>query len=96
MAGQTAQLTLRFLVRGSVQGVGFRYFVLRRAASLGLYGWTRNLADGSVEVVARGEPTALASLEISLLDGPRLARVTDVEKSPISDDLVVPKSFEIR
>ena len=44
----------RFLVRGRVQGVGFRWFVEREAHMLGIAGWVRNNADGSVEVLAMG------------------------------------------
>jgi acylphosphatase len=69
-----------FLVRGRVQGVGYRYFVLRAAASLGLGGWARNLPDGSVEVVAEGSEAALTRLEEQLREGPGLARVAGVER----------------
>ena len=44
----------RYVVRGRVQGVGYRYFVLRQAEELGLAGFARNLPDGSVEVIAEG------------------------------------------
>jgi acylphosphatase len=89
-------MTYRFLVSGAVQGVGFRYFVVRQAASLGLTGWTRNLPDGRVEVVARGPITHLSELEAALRSGPRLARVTAVDKLEISDETADVKSFEIR
>ena len=46
---------LKITVRGTVQGVGFRYTVLRYAAKLDLTGWVRNLSDGRVEVLAEGE-----------------------------------------
>lgn len=50
----------RFVVRGRVQGVGFRYFVVRRANTMGLTGWVRNLADGqSVEAVVQGSAEQL-------------------------------------
>lgn len=89
-------MTLRFLVSGSVQGVGYRYFVLVRAGAIGVNGWVRNLADGRVEVVARGSKEALESLADSLQQGPRHARVTDVDKSEVSDELDVGNLFEIR
>jgi acylphosphatase len=86
----------RFLVTGRVQGVGFRWFVARRAAELGLAGWARNLPGGQVEVVAAGETDAVSRLEESLRAGPRLARVESVEKSEIPHQMIESKSFEIR
>jgi acylphosphatase len=61
---------LEATVRGRVQGVGFRYFVVRTARELGLTGWVANEPDGSVRVVAEGSPTALDRLERDLHDGP--------------------------
>lgn len=89
-------MTLRFLVSGVVQGVGFRYFVLRRATDLGLAGWARNLPDGRVEVVAKGESGDLAALEEALRRGPRHSRVTDVEKAQISDESELAVPFQIK
>lgn len=71
----------RFVVRGRVQGVGFRYFVLRHAEVLGLAGWVRNRRDGSVEVLAAGPPGALAALEGQLWGGPAHAHVVEVTAS---------------
>lgn len=68
-------------VRGRVQGVGFRDATARTARALGLEGWVRNRADGSVEVLAQGDPAALDRLEAFLRTGPRLAAVTDVHLS---------------
>ncbi len=62
-------------VEGTVQGVGFRFFVQQRAAALGLSGWVRNLWDGRVEVVAEGPREALEALVGDLRRGPRSARV---------------------
>lgn len=76
--------SLRFIVRGRVQGVGYRYFARRSAESLGLTGFARNLADGSVEVVAEGEPQALLSLEAALRQGPSFALVESLDKAPIA------------
>ena len=71
----------RFLVRGRVQGVGFRWFVEREAHILGVVGWVRNNADGSVEVLAMGSRDQLSGLRSRLREGPRAARVDDVEES---------------
>ena len=71
----------RFLVRGRVQGVGFRWFVEREAQLLGIAGWVRNNHDGSVEVLAQGSRDQLAGLHSRLREGPRAARVDSVEVS---------------
>jgi acylphosphatase len=71
----------RFLVRGRVQGVGFRWFVEREAHTLGIAGWVRNNADGSVEVLAIGSREQLSALRSRLRAGPRAARVDDVEET---------------
>lgn len=77
----------RFFVEGRVQGVGFRYFVERVANELGLAGYTRNLADGRVEVYAIGPAEALDDLEGRLWQGPRMAWVRRVERkeAPVLD-----------
>jgi acylphosphatase len=73
----------RFVVRGRVQGVGFRWFVEREAHILGIAGWVRNNADGSVEVFAQGTHDQLSRLQSRLREGPRAARVDAVEKSAV-------------
>ena len=70
----------RFVVRGRVQGVGFRWFVEREARILGIAGWVRNNADGSVEVLAMGPRDQLLGLKSRLRSGPRAARVDEVEE----------------
>jgi acylphosphatase len=71
----------RFIVRGRVQGVGFRWFVEREAHMLGIKGWVRNNMDGSVEVLAMGSRDQLSGLRSRLREGPRAARVDDVEEA---------------
>jgi acylphosphatase len=70
---------LHAIVHGDVQGVGFRYFVQRKAQQLGLRGWVRNNDDGTVELVAEGSRQELEQLKRALEEGPRLARVRRVE-----------------
>jgi acylphosphatase len=70
----------RFVVRGRVQGVGFRWFVEREAHILGIAGWVRNNADGGVEVLAQGTRDQLSGLRSRLREGPRAARVDAVEE----------------
>jgi acylphosphatase len=71
----------RYVVRGRVQGVGFRWFVEREAHILGIAGWVRNNHDGSVEVLAQGTRDQLSGLHARLREGPRAARVDAVEVS---------------
>ena len=69
---------LHAYVHGRVQGVGFRYFVVEKAQSLGLRGYARNERDGSVEVLAQGPRSALEHLLVLLRRGPSAAQVRDV------------------
>jgi acylphosphatase len=71
-------MVLHFLIRGRVQGVGFRWFVHREASELVLRGWVRNTEEGDVEVVATGNPADLDELRASLKRGPRGSRVDRV------------------
>ena len=72
-------LARRFLVRGRVQGVGFRWFVEREAHILKIAGWVRNNPDSTVEVLAQGTREQLAGLNSRMREGPRAARVDEVE-----------------
>ena len=69
---------LHAYVEGEVQGVGYRYFVVDNARSLGITGWVRNRYDGSVEVLAEGPRAYLEVLVDALRQGPRSARVSNV------------------
>ena len=85
----------RYLVRGRVQGVGFRWFVEREAHILKIAGWVRNNPDSTVEVFAQGTREQLAGLHSRLREGPRAARVDNVE---VSDAEPIPgfNAFQIR
>jgi acylphosphatase len=78
---QSVVLRRRLVVKGRVQGVGYRVSCARRARPAGLAGWVRNLADGSVEVVLQGPPDAVSEIERWCGRGPQLAVVTSVEAS---------------
>jgi acylphosphatase len=88
--------TARFLVRGRVQGVGFRWFVLREASELQLEGFVRNLRDGSVEVLARGPDQAVGRLAALLSKGPSTANVEYVEKEDVPHEIKLPKPFGVK
>ena len=78
----TARQRLTARVSGRVQGVGFRYWTVRQATSLGLVGWVMNHdAENAVELVAEGDPVALDALERLLQRGPPGSRVEQVDAS---------------
>ena len=70
----------KWLVSGTVQGVGFRFFVQQKATPLGLAGWARNLEDGRVEGYASGPKERLNDLAAALHLGLRMANVRSVEE----------------
>jgi len=85
-----------YLVKGRVQGVGFRWFVHREAAGIGLRGWVKNTDDGHVEVVATGDAEQIAELKATLHKGSRGSRVDAVVEHEL-DELEAEKlgPFEI-
>jgi len=78
--------TVRLRITGEVQGVGYRIWATRTAAHLGLRGWVRNRADGSVEVLATGPSETVAGFVEACRRGPRAARVAAVTVSDAEDD----------
>jgi len=78
--------TVRLIVTGRVQGVGYRLWTTRIAARLGLRGWVRNRADGSVEALVTGPLEAVEAIVEASREGPYGARVTDVTVTPRRDD----------
>jgi acylphosphatase len=74
--------TLHLLIRGKVQGVGFRYAMCRQAEKLGISGWVRNCADGSVEAVIAGDETAVDAILAWCQRGPPQSRVEGVQQAP--------------
>lgn len=89
-------MTIRFLVSGRVQGVGYRYFARRAAVRLGLVGWVRNLPDGTVEAVVEGPGEALAAFAAELRKGPAMASVSAVHEAELQEQPTGLKSFQIR
>jgi acylphosphatase len=90
-----SEARMHLAVFGRVQGVGFRWFTERSATRLGLAGWVRNRADGSVELEAAGNPDAMAALQQALRAGPPGARVDRIEQLAVTDE-ALPKPFAIR
>jgi acylphosphatase len=73
----------RFIVRGRVQGVGFRYFAVRAARQAGVTGTVRNLADGTVEAIAEGTPNAIDQFRSSLQAGPSYGHVSKLDETEL-------------
>lgn len=70
----------RAVVRGRVQGVGYRYFAERAAREAGVHGWIRNRPDGSVETFVEGSEAAVRLYLDRLREGPRLGKVSAIEE----------------
>lgn len=74
-----------YLVKGRVQGVGFRWFVLREASALGMRGWVRNTVEGHVEALAAGSQSDHQTLRAALDRGSRGSRVDAVEQQDLPE-----------
>ena len=80
-------LAKRFLISGVVQGVGFRYYVLREVERIGsINGYCRNLRNGGVEVYAQADQSQMDALEASLRKGPRISHVKHMDGSEETPD----------
>ncbi len=79
-----ADRTVRIIVGGLVQGVGFRYYVYNQAQALGLTGYTQNLPTGQVEVVASGDRGLLNDFVKAVRVGPRYASVSQLDVEEIT------------
>jgi acylphosphatase len=75
-----AKVARKFLIRGDVQGVGYRFFAQRAAARHQVLGYVRNCSDGTVEVVAEGSPSDVEEFKKDLVTGPQWASVGQVEE----------------
>jgi acylphosphatase len=82
----SAAETLRLRITGKVQGVGYRLWATRTAASLGLRGWVRNRRDGSVEALVTGRPENVAAMVDAAHKGPPDARVAELTATPEDED----------
>lgn len=92
---ESEMVRLHAVIKGRVQGVGFRAFVVENGVALGATGWARNRWDGSVEVLAEGDQKTLDDLLAALRRGPRMSNVTQVKQEwgPASGEFT---SFRIK
>lgn len=91
------RITVRLIIEGRVQGVGYRAWTMHTARKLGLSGWVRNLTTGNVEALAHGPRPAVESLIAACQAGPVMARVTAVNTETVDDPKdVTPGRFEQR
>jgi len=86
-------VTRRLLITGRVQGVGFRFYMERKARELGVTGWVRNRRDGSVEAIIQGASEAVEAMIAWARRGPPSAVVADVRVTDASGDFA---TFEAR
>ena len=85
----------RFVVKGHVQGVGFRWATREQALQRGLCGWVQNCRDGSVEVLAKGAENSLSLFNTWLWQGPSGSRVSEIQVT-LEEEKPVPDTFYIR
>jgi acylphosphatase len=95
-AAQPIRIAAQVVVRGRVQGIGFRAWTEWIARRIGVQGWVRNRRDGTVEAVVAGDPAAVAEMLEALGAGPTGARVDAVERLPDPDPAGIRDGFEIR
>ena len=89
------RIAVHLTTRGRVQGVGYRWWAREEARRLGLDGWVRNRADGSVELLAAGPAKAIAELEALCRRGPPSARVMAIDRAAANDADIMP-GFDAR
>ncbi|MCE2482956.1 MAG: acylphosphatase [Alphaproteobacteria bacterium] len=93
MAGEADRTAVRVRVSGHVQGVWFRAWTGDRAREVGLDGWVRNRADGTVEALFAGPAAAVARMVEACRDGPPAARVEDVVSEAVGETVAPGSGF---
>lgn len=86
-AAPSAPTTIRLFIEGRVQGVGYRAWAVQAARRLGLYGWVRNLSDGSVEALVHGPFEQVEQFVAGCQAGPFMAKVSAVIRESASGDV---------
>lgn len=89
-------ISRKYILKGRVQGVGFRFFTTKNAEKLGITGSVKNLANGNVEVYAKGEKKQLENLKAKLIKGNSFSRVEDIEEYEVPNEKVNDNDFHVR
>ena len=90
-----SQKIRHYLVIGKVQGVGYRNYTRKKALQLNLEGWVKNLANGNVEALAKGNEQELETFELILKRGPLLARVSEIQMQEVQENQNLSNTFII-
>ncbi len=89
-------ISRKFILKGRVQGVGFRFFTTKNAEKFGITGSVKNLTNGDVEVYAKGDENKLENFKSKLIKGNSFSRVEDIEEYEVSEDKVNNNDFHVR
>jgi acylphosphatase len=89
-------ISRKFILKGRVQGVGFRFFTTKNANALGITGYVKNLANGNVEVYAKGEEQKIDKFKAKLIKGNSFSRVEDIEEYKVDEEDISNDSFHVR
>lgn len=81
-------ISKQFFIYGRVQGVGFRYFTWKKTSQIGIVGYVKNMSDGSVQVIAKGNLEQLTQFRNWLQQGPKTAHVTQVLEQDCTIDIM--------
>ena len=79
--------SIRLVIHGRVQGLGYRAWAVETATHLGLSGWVRNRSDGTVEAVFRGEESVIADMFEACKTGPKSAQVDRIESFTYKEEI---------
>ncbi|MGM0639813.1 MAG: acylphosphatase [Thermotogota bacterium] len=89
-------ISRKFILKGRVQGVGFRFFTTKNAEKFGITGSVKNLTNGNVEVYAKGDKNKLEDFKAKLIKGNSFSRVEEIEEYEVPEEKVNDNDFHVR